>query len=179
VLQHASLNRCENLRAVNAAVSDKEETLTFILASSNNMGANSIVPWDGPVESTFAMTGCTLPDLLKPDEITRTRVIKIDVEGAEGAVIRGLVPLFPQLRHDVEIAVEVCPDRMAKLGERAEELLRTMEEHGFHAYRLRNNYAPQSYPRAVRRPEAPRRWHGPVVGECDLVFSRLDTEELH
>src|SRR5262249_8755716 len=50
LLRQAELNGCGNLRAVNAAVADSRRTLTFVLASSRNMGANSIVPYDGVAE---------------------------------------------------------------------------------------------------------------------------------
>ncbi|MBW5423016.1 FkbM family methyltransferase [Streptomyces sp. BG9H] len=178
LLRNAALNGCDNIRAVNAAVSDSHKSLTFILASSHNMGANSIVPYEGPAESTFEARALPLPELLEADEIARARVIKIDVEGAEGGVVRGLEPVLDRLRPDVEIAVEVTPERMAQLGDSADELLATMREHGFHSYRLANDYAPQSYPRAMKRPAAPVRWRGPVVGETELVFSRVDAEVL-
>ncbi|WP_185034173.1 FkbM family methyltransferase [Streptomyces candidus] len=178
VLQHIELNGCGNVRAVNSAVADSHKTLTFVLASSNNMGANSIVPYDGPAESSFDMEAVPLPELLKPDELARARVIKIDVEGAEGGVIRGLAPVLGKLRQDVEIAVEVTPERMAKLGDSPEELLATMREHGFHTYRLPSEYRPESYPPAIRRPTPPVRWRGPIVGESELLFSRIDAEVL-
>ena len=176
--QHAELNGCDNVRALNAAVSDSRKTLTFVLASSRNMGANSIVPYDGPAESTFETEACPLPELLEPDEIAKARVIKIDVEGAEGGVVRGLKPALRLLRPDVEIAVEVTPARMNRLGDSVDELLDTMREHGFHTYRLVNDYTPESYPRTMRHPAVPVRWRQPVVGENELVFSRVDVEVL-
>ncbi|GAA1921270.1 FkbM family methyltransferase [Streptomyces durmitorensis] len=178
VLRHIEINGCDNVRAVNAAVSDRHETLTFILASSNNMGANSIVPYDGPAESSFEMKARPLPEILDEDELTRARVIKIDVEGAEGGVMRGLAPVLGQLRPDVEIAVEVTPERMAQLGDSIDELMDTMAGHGFRTYRLPTDYRPENYPRALRRPEPPVRWRGPIVGESELVFSRIDAETL-
>ncbi|MFD8156797.1 FkbM family methyltransferase [Streptomyces malaysiensis] len=177
--RHARRNGCANIRTVNAAVSDREELLTFILASSRNMGANSVVPYDGPAESTFEIAARPLPDLLTEDEITRARVIKVDVEGAEGGVVRGLVPLLDRLRPDAELTVEVTPQRMAELGDSVEELLAALTGHGFHVYRLTNDYAAGSYPDALRRaPEVPVRWRGPVAEESDLVFSRVDAESL-
>ncbi|MFF0744296.1 FkbM family methyltransferase [Streptomyces sp. NPDC004111] len=178
LLQHLELNGCENVRAINGAVTDSPKILTFVLASSNNMGANSIVPYDGPAESSFDMEARPLPALLEMEELSRARVIKIDVEGAEGGVVRGLAPAIGELRHDVEIAVEVTPERMAKLGDSVEELLETMREHGFHTYRLPSDYKPESYPLALRRPTPPVRWRGPIVGESELVFSRVDAESL-
>ncbi|MGW7403103.1 FkbM family methyltransferase [Streptomyces sp. NPDC054833] len=178
LLRNIELNRCGTVRAVNAAVSDKRETLTFVLASSHNMGANSIVPYDGPAESSFEAQACPLPELLEPEEIARARVIKIDVEGAEGAVVQGLAPILDRLRSDAEIAVEVTPERMDRLGYSVDDLLETMRKAGFHTYRLLNDYAPESYPAALSRPVAPVRWRGPVVGESELVFSRVDAETL-
>ncbi|MFE3169697.1 FkbM family methyltransferase [Streptomyces sp. NPDC059224] len=177
--QQSALNGCRNIRAVNAAVSDAHRTLTFVLASSSNMGANSIVPWDGPAESSFDIEAVPLPELLRPEEIETARVIKIDVEGAEGAVVRGLAPLLEKLRPDAEITVEVTPDRMTRLGDSADDLLRTMTDAGYHVYRLANSYAADSYPRALYgAPVAPVRWDGPVTQESDLVFSRTDAATL-
>ncbi|MFC5245975.1 FkbM family methyltransferase [Streptomyces nigrescens] len=179
VLQHAEINGCSNLRTVNAAVADERKTVTLILASSSNMGAASIVPYGGPAESTLDVEAYPLPQLLDADDIAGARVIKIDVEGAEGAVIRGLAPVLDKLRPDAEITVEVTPERMEALGESPGELLTTMREHGFHVYRLPNSYAPGSYPAALRGPAAvPVRWRHPVVEESDLVFSRIDAETL-
>jgi FkbM family methyltransferase len=179
LLQQRALNGGRNIRAVNAAVSDGHKTLTFVLASSHNMGANSIVPYDGPAESSFETDAHPLPELLDPAEIESARVIKIDVEGAEGAVVRGLAPLLDRLRPDAEITIEVTPDRMAQLGDSVGELLRTMADAGFHVYRLPNDYAPGSYPSALSgRPGVPVRWRGPVESESDLVFSRVDAEIL-
>jgi hypothetical protein len=67
---------------------------------------------------------------------------------------------------------------MAKLGDSARELLETMREHGFHTYRLPSDYRPESYPLALRRPMPPVRWRGPIVGESELVFSRIDATVL-
>ncbi|MET8981033.1 FkbM family methyltransferase [Streptomyces sp. NPDC004539] len=177
--QQARLNGCRNVRAVNAAVADSRKTLTFVLASSRNMGANSIVPYDGPAESTFDIQALPLPELLTPDEIETARVIKIDVEGAEGGVVRGLAPLLAKLRPDAEITIEVTPDRMAQLGDSVDELLGIMADAGFHTYRLANDYRPESYPAALKDgPSVPVRWRGPVVAESDLIFSRVDAEML-
>ncbi|MGY1437396.1 FkbM family methyltransferase [Streptomyces reniochalinae] len=177
-LRNLRLNHCTNVRAVNAAVAAEHETLRFTLASSRNLGANSAVPWDGPVASSFEADAEPLAQLLRPDEIERARVIKIDVEGGEGAAIRGLEPVLGRLRPDAEIAVEVAPDRMARLGDDAAELLRTMRGHGFHPYRLTNSYRAGSYPAALHAPHPPRRWHGPLPAVSDLVFSRTDAEVL-
>lgn len=177
--EHSDLNGYGTvIRLVNAAISDKRETLHFVLASSRNIGANSIVPYDGPAESSFEMTAQPLGELLRPEELRSARVIKVDVEGAEGAVVRGMAGLLSQLRPDAEVAIEVSPDRMAALGEDAEDLMATFLHHGFHPYRLVNSYDPGDYPEAIRQPLPPIRWRGPVAEESEFVFSRVDTERL-
>ncbi|MFC8569540.1 FkbM family methyltransferase [Streptomyces sp. NPDC057245] len=178
LLRNAALNGRDNIRAVNAAVSDGRRRLTFVLASSRNMGANSIVPYEGPAESSFEAEAFAAPDLLRSEEVAAARVIMVDVEGAEGAVVRGMEPLLDRLRPDAEIVVEVTPERMERLGDSVGELMEIMHRHGFHAYRLPNDYAPASYPRALRRPAAAVRVRGAVEGETELVFSRTDAETL-
>ncbi|QBR07508.1 FkbM family methyltransferase [Streptomyces sp. S501] len=176
---NVALNRASNVRTVSEAVSDRAEVLHFVLASSANMGANSIVPYAGKAESHVDVPARPLPAILSPSELAAARVIKVDVEGAEGSVVRGLVPALGRLRPEAELAIEVTPERLARLGESAQELLDALASHGFHPYRLPNDYAPASYPRAVRRPgPAPRRWEGPVEGETEFVFSRIDAESL-
>ncbi|MEV0010808.1 FkbM family methyltransferase [Streptomyces sp. NPDC047973] len=176
---NVSLNKATNVRTVSEAVSDRAEILHFILASSANMGANSIVPYAGEAESQIDVPARPLPDILSASELAAARVIKVDVEGAEGAVVRGIVPALGRLRPDAELAIEVTPERLARLGESAQELLDALASHGFRPYRLPNDYAPASYPRAVRRPgPAPLRWEGPVEGETEFVFSRIDAESL-
>lgn len=171
-------NECTNVRTVNTAVSDRDQVLTFVLASSRNMGANSIVPYDGHAESTFEIAARPLARILTQDEVARARVIKIDVEGAEGSVVCGLAPVLDRLRPDAELTVEVTPQRMAELGDSVDELLETLTAHGFHVYRMANDYDAAGYPAALRHPRAPVRRRGPVTEESDLIFSRIDAETL-
>lgn len=63
-------------------------------------------------------------------------MIEVDVECAEGRVIRSQAPILDQLRPDIEIVVEVEPDRMRHLGDHIAALLDAMSEHGSHTYRL-------------------------------------------
>lgn len=178
LVRHGRLNGCTNLRAVNEAVSSRPETLRFTLASSQNWGANSAVPLDGPAESSFEAVARPLADLLEPGDISSARVIKIDVEGSEGAVLRGIIPLLHQLRHDVEIAVEISPTRAAQLGEDVTELLARFRESGFHAYRIPNSYRPESYPISICTPKHPSRWRKQLPEISDIILSRADSDAL-
>ena len=176
---HVGMNGCANVRTVNIAASDRHQELTFVLASSKNLGANSIVPYVGPAESSFKIPAQPLADTLTAEEIAKARVIKIDVEGSEGAVLRGLAPVLGELRPDAELTIEVTPERMTLLGDSVDELMETLTRRGFHAYRVANRYEAGGYPAALRRPEPPIRWHGPITEESELIFSRTDAQTLH
>lgn len=57
--------------------------------------------------------------------------------------------------------------------------MKTMADAGFYAYRLANDYAPESYPPALSGEHlAPVRLREPVTVESDLIFSRVDAETL-
>ncbi|EGX54623.1 MULTISPECIES: hypothetical protein [Streptomyces] len=90
----------------------------------------------------------------------------------------GLTPILARMRDDVELAIEVTPKTLVKQGHTVDDVIGPLNAHGFHAYRLVNDYGAGSYPAALRRPVPPMRWRGPVTEMSDLVFSRLDVETL-
>ncbi|MFF4542259.1 hypothetical protein [Streptomyces aureus] len=51
-------------------------------------------------------------------------------------------------------------------------------EHGFHLYKLTNDYAVGSYPAAQRHPAVPVRWDQPITEMSDLIFSRTDAATI-
>ena len=111
-----------------------------------------MMPYDGPAESVFTVDAQPLTELLTPAEIAVVRIVKVDVEGAEGRVARGLAARLDRLCPEAEIVVEVTPDRMRRIGDDVDELLTIMRESGFHTYQ---GYFLETDPRATR---APRPW---------------------
>ncbi|MGI5438671.1 FkbM family methyltransferase [Streptomyces shenzhenensis] len=170
-------NGCGNVRTINAAVSDAPGQATFYLERTTNLGGTTAVR-PRTVEASFEADVAPLPMLLTEDELATARLIKVDVEGGEAAAVRGLGPVLHRLRRDAELVIEVTPKLLAKQGESIDDVLAPLREHGFHVYRLPNDYAAASYPAALRRPAPPVRWHGPVTEMSDLVFSRTDAPSL-
>jgi FkbM family methyltransferase len=116
-----------------------------------------------------------LGEVLDDDEVARVRVVKIDVEGDEADVVDTLVPLLGKMRDDVEIAVEVAPDRLAARGRTVDDVLAPLREAGFGVWRIPNDYRASSYPAQRRRSVAPRPpvpFDGPFDVQHDLVLSR-------
>ncbi|MFD8632275.1 FkbM family methyltransferase [Streptomyces sp. NPDC059533] len=170
-------NACHNVRTVNAAAADTARTLTLYLKDTANLGNTSAVQ-PKTSHSSFQIEALPLPEILSPHELAAARLIKIDVEGAEAFLMEGLAPALGNLRADVELVIEVTPRSLAKQGQSVHDVLEPLQAHGFHTYRIANDYDPTSYPSAVRRPAAPERWDGPVSDMTDLIFSRVDADQL-
>ncbi len=139
-----------------------------------NRALSSTVP-TGELEPESEVEARPLADILTQDELSRARLVKIDVEGAELSVVRGLAPALTTLRPDVELVVEVSPSSLARQGENANELVALLREHDFNVYRLENDYDPSSY---VDRPKPPVRWDRTLDDQSDLIFSRVDAAFL-
>ncbi|MFD7546401.1 FkbM family methyltransferase [Streptomyces sp. NPDC059578] len=173
----ATANQRANIRAVRSAASDTHGILTLYLEDPANLGHTTVVR-PRHVHTAFDVPTAPLADLVSRAELATTRIIKIDVEGAEAAAIRGLLPALSQLRDDAELVMEVTPRLLARQGESATDIIDTLRGHGFHAYTLTNDYDPASYPRAMHRPQPPIRCVTVPEEMTDLVFSRIDADHL-
>lgn len=174
------LNGVTNIRPVHAAVADARGHVRLFRAPAANLGASSIYA-DVGYEDEGEVDAYPLYQLLTAEEVRRARVIKIDVEGAEATVVKGLLPLLPTTRADLEIIIEVGggPKGSPAATESASAIIAALAEHGFQAYRIVNDYQPSAYISA--RPYArPLRVQSAsdISEECDLIFSRCDAPSL-
>ncbi|WP_322984409.1 FkbM family methyltransferase [Streptomyces sp. S584] len=170
-------NHRTNIRAVRSAASDTHGTLTLYLEDPANLGHTTAIR-PRSVHAAFEALTAPLTDLVSQAELATTRIIKIDVEGAEAAVIRGLLPVLPRLPDGAELVVEVTPKLLTKQGESTIGIVNTLREHGFHVYTLTNDYDPATYPRTMRRPQEPVRCTETPNHMTDLVFSRINADRL-
>jgi hypothetical protein len=146
-----------------------------------NVGLTTTVPRAG-MPKVAEVPARRLCDLLTGDEIARARLIKIDVEGGEVAVLAGLLACVERLSPEAEIAVELSPLWWHDRSKTAGEVLRPWIERGFNVYTIRNNYWPWRYlwPKSVDRPvraRDPSRFTKRVK-RLDVVLSRRDTHRL-
>lgn len=163
-------------RAVHAAIGTDDGERAFGLPDPGNRGgATALADPAAPV--AFVAPTRRLDAVLSADEIARTRVVKIDVEGDEAEVVDALAGLLPRMRPDVEIAVEVAPGRLAERGRTPADVVDPLVAAGFAVYRVPNDYRPDSYPEQARRAarhRPPVPFDEPITVQHDLVFSRLD-----
>jgi hypothetical protein len=114
-----------------------------------------------------------LTSILSNEEFMRARLFKIDVEGAEWLVVQGFVKCLSRTRPDAEFLIEISPSRLALMQRKPEDILEIFREFGFVAYRIANSYRYSAY--VDQTPyEAPRRIEEPILGDADIIFSRVD-----
>ena len=126
-------NRGDGLELVNAALMDAsgEVYLTFDLSHT---GAGHV----GPSGGGIPVRALVLDDDLKEAAITRVDLLKIDVEGNEGAVLAGLRRSLEAKRIGA-VYFEYCQAHMTRSGSAHDPLL-ILREHGYEIF-LRDPFA--------------------------------------
>jgi FkbM family methyltransferase len=168
-------NSVRNVRSINMAVWDKEETLTFFVSPDTIDGTSTAIPAKAErwmLDLRCEVRAAPLCSLLSPDEIATARLIKIDVEGAENRVISGLGSILESGRRDLEVVIEVSTEAF-------DDIVFYFKKHGFFSYQIENDYSAASYigEFVAKRPDrlevAPK-----GVSEVDVIFSRIDAASL-
>jgi FkbM family methyltransferase len=92
------LNHCDNVIAVQAAVSDKVGTATFYVSHTAGCNSNSLVKkGTGTQLSGYDVQLLTI-DSVVSEHLLQPKLIKIDAEGAEFDVLKGGVATFRQYK---------------------------------------------------------------------------------
>jgi len=175
VFEQLSANVARNqfeggVRCIHAAASDSKSVVTLYAGQTGNIGSASIIREEGG--ALERVRSAPLPDLLRPEEIECLRVIKIDVEGAESLVLKGIQPILNRLRSDAEIVIEVTPGLYA-----TDEIVATLAKDGWRPYALlpqdsiENYFAPAKQTYAVRI-------SGPILRRTDVLFSRIEADVI-
>lgn len=128
----AEINHFDNLVVIQAAAGDKASRGAVYLPSPDESRYGSLFPAGAAVDAVDVVTlDHQFPDL------TPT-LLKIDVEGFEVRVLRGMKGLLTRsaLRG---LIIEVHLPEIARFGDQTSELLQTLRDHGFRLY-----YAPMT-----------------------------------
>ena len=167
------------VRSVNKAAAATRGVLTVYRGPSHNIGLTTTVQTRG-FEEQGVVEALPLDDLMTRDELQHARLVKIDVEGGEDAVLAGMSAFLSQCRNDAEILIELSPLWWTDDSKHPIDVLQPLFDAGFHAYEMDNNYWPWRYmwPRCVRRPWRCTRDLTRRVKRLDLVMSRRDAEQL-
>lgn len=167
------------VRAVNKAAGETAGTVRTFKGPDRNIGLSSTVESRG-LSPEADVDAAPLADLLEPDEISTARLVKIDVEGAEDQVLRGMGAFLDRCPRDVEIVLELSPTWWKDRDQTPRQVLQPLLDAGFNVYEIDNNLWPWRYlwARDVRPPRRLRASLDRRVPRLDLVLSRADAEEL-
>jgi FkbM family methyltransferase len=176
-----AMNDLTNIRPVAAAVSDRDDELPLFGGPSYTSGSTTTVARRGLWEQE-RVRAAPLGSLVTREDLATTRLIKIDVEGAEDRVLAGMLASVDALAAEAELVVEVMSKWWSDQRLRPIDALRPFVERGFHVYLLPADYHPWRYlwPRDAG---APQRLRDFAVlerrgGQLNVVLSRTDADAL-
>lgn len=146
--ENIKLNGSGNIVAINVAASDTAGTLPIYIGNETNLGRTSTVKsyalqQDQKLETQIEAK--PLPDIVDIDDLLRARIIKIDVEGAEASVIKGIKPLLGKFCDETEWVVEISPARNEESRKEIADILNSFRGAGYDLYQLENDYSDTKY----------------------------------
>jgi FkbM family methyltransferase len=136
LMKNIALNHMKNIYPQEVAISDRAGEVKIHYAGDNEQGSSSIVRGFGEGRSVKAIDFSRISEYTPIEEID---LIKIDVEGAEPLVIKGMLPIMDRLHPQCAIFIEVGSEHAGL------DLLRPFFANGFEARRIANEYSTNFY----------------------------------
>jgi FkbM family methyltransferase len=131
--RNVRLNGYNNIECIRKGVSDKNEK-TKLFLSSTDCGSHSLAKRE-EVEDYEFVELIRLDDFVEERGIKSIDIIKIDVEGAEGKVLRGMTE---RLKFCKVIFLDLHPTILPAFGDDRFSIINQLEKYGFDIYRIQN-----------------------------------------
>lgn len=106
LIGHLELNRCTNARAVQMALGERSGRASICMVNSSNHGMNKVLTDPGEARLAECELG-SLDEFITAPAGAQSHLVKIDVEGSEFAVLRGM---------DRILRTDPCPTLIVELG---------------------------------------------------------------
>lgn len=128
------LNRVENVVVVVAALGEAENVAPLLVAEDEHSGHNTLGSfiYDTQLLDRREVEVTTLDDVVVQNRLARIDLIKIDVEGAELAVLRGGLAALRDLRP--VILMEVQADSLKTQGASVDQVFALLRGSGYAAF---------------------------------------------
>ena len=149
LLKNIELNGCANVVAVPKAVSDREG-ISVLALSRRDTGAHTLrrSGLKGEFGESIAVETITVDDYFR-DREARVDVVKMDVEGAEACVFRGMRRVLGA-NSGVKLFVEFYPRAICEMGDSPEAFAQDLFRQGFKAVAI-DDYSTRPESRRVER----------------------------
>lgn len=169
--RNVELNQASNINIANVAVTDRTGDVTVFASPATNIGMSTISAEKG-FSAAAVVPGVRLTDFINAEEMRRTTLIKIDVEGAEVPIVEDILDHLSQFSSRLCLAIEADETNLAEWA----GLFERLRQNGFFAYDLQNEYdwielLANPFPEPMLVTEAPS-------GRTDLLFTRMDPDQL-
>jgi len=132
LLKHIRLNNTSNVLAFPFALADTEGVATFHLGK--NSGEGSLFRVDTP--RTITVRTLTLDSFLAEQRIEHVDIVKVDVEGAEMHVLRGMHGLLSRPGKPI-LMLEFCPSHLHAAGFTPSQLFDAIVTYGYRGHVIR------------------------------------------
>jgi FkbM family methyltransferase len=135
--KNLELNRCQNVVAHNMAVSDAPGVVSYQRQGTqpspgfHMQSAGSPAAAQGTV--TVSVKSIAVDDFLQAQGVVPD-VMKIDVEGAEMSVLRGMLRTLRD--HKPKLFLEVHPGRLPDFGTSTTEILSLLHDNGYEVFEI-------------------------------------------
>jgi FkbM family methyltransferase len=170
--QNIYINSADNVRAIQVAVTETPGIITLYRGPVFNTGRTSTME-DRGLTAECDVSGKLLLDILTEEERQRLRFIKIDVEGAENAVLSQILNSIDLFHENLDILVEISVPRTGTTTE-VNKIFDRFANLGFQAYSILNLYDKDAYLN-FRRVDQPKPIKLPLQEQQDIFFSRSYT----
>lgn len=134
--KNLGLNNIKNVLLLLYAASYEEKTLRFYLANKGSIGMHSGLYNNKVHSSSFVeVPATTIDNITNAINIVRVKLVKIDVEGVEIDVIKGMHQLI--LRDHPIIVVEICAEFLNLYGMTVKQFKEYMlNQYGYVSFKL-------------------------------------------
>jgi len=137
LVKNIALNKYENVIPMQKAISNKDGTAKLFV-DRISFGSHSLITPGKDVHSfgqdTIEVEAQTLDSFFK-NYTGKIDLVKIDVEGAELAVLEGMESIINQNK-ELIIITEFLPDGLSRFGSSPEEFLNRLVNYGFKLYNI-------------------------------------------
>jgi FkbM family methyltransferase len=159
-------NAATNVEPVRAALGEHNGTIEVFRAATDNIG-NSSTQWEQG-HTSEGEAPMRVGDEVLASRAAEVSLVKIDTEGDEMTVLSGMRGVVEAMPPGAAVLVEVTPDKLRLRGRAGADVWDFFGEHGWDAFRIRNDYDFASY--AERTAAALEPLAELPDGRCDLVF---------
>jgi FkbM family methyltransferase len=174
LMENVARNNVTNITAIHAIVSDTECSKPFWLAPEPHGGRSTTVEAEASrlgMRLEAHVSSSPLINLIPTESLFNARLIKIDVEGAEGEVLRPLVPLLSRFRARTAWMIELSPELSAGGQADINWIYQSFCRAGYRAFAVPNTYSPEAYLARVSSAGL-QQLSRPPTTQLDVVFVR-------